>query len=157
MLFGGKLLTLSQCSYTFVHKNYALLLFCYAFCKLAICTAFSILFISLFTSIFGHSHLKCPTSQYLKCFYFSFSSYHSTFLNPLTPYSITLLTNTLNLFFSFVTSSILLLLLPQLWARYPNFLQPQHSCSFLLSSSSLVFISVLLVKHTTQKFVVLLY
>ena len=85
-------------SCTFFHKEYAGFSSCCAFCRLATCTAFLSLFLFFLTLIFGHFHLKCPTSQYLKYLTSSTILFLLILTSSLTPYLITLLDNTSNLF-----------------------------------------------------------
>lgn len=85
-------------SYTFIHKSCTGFLYlCCTSHGLAI-YATSLLLLFLFTSMFGHSYLKCSISQHLKYCTFSFTFYCLTSTSPLMLYLITLLTNTLSLF-----------------------------------------------------------
>ena len=97
MLFGDiPCMLLYSC--TFLHKEYAGFSSCCVFCRLAICTVFSSLFLFLLILIFGHFHLKCPTPQHLKHLTSSTISFLLILTSSLTPYLITLLDNTSNLF-----------------------------------------------------------
>jgi len=145
---------LSQYFYTFSHVEYASLLSCYAFCGLAIHTVSSFALLPLSTSMFGHSHFWCPTLQHLKhCISSSPLFYCLISTLPLTPYCITWLTNTSNLFLGigFPFSSLTLFL--QLQARCLNFLQLKHFFLSLSSSSALnlaracYWLSMLLIKE----------
>ena len=94
MLFRGiPCIPLYSCAFSY--KGCAGLLSCCAFCSLVTCTAFSSLLL-FSTSILGHSHLKCPTFQYLKHLIPSSISCHLTLTSSLTPHCITLLVNTSN-------------------------------------------------------------
>jgi len=87
-----------------------------------------------FSFFFGHSHFLCAFSPHLK--HYGLFSMTSCLLSSLTPYCITWLFNTSNLFsiiVSFFCSSPLL----HFWARYPNFPHFLHILSSLPSSSAL--------------------
>lgn len=110
-----------QCFHALCHRIYSRLLLhtsslCYALCGLATCAIFFSFLLCLFTSMFGHSHLKCPTLQHLKHLT---SSWHLTSTSPFTPYCITLFTKTSNLFWGID--------LP--FPSFPLFLQLQARCS----------------------------
>ena len=107
------------CSFTFFYTS------CFG-------TAFSFLFLSF---LFEHFHFLCPPSLYLKHLVL-FSTFFCL-LTSLTPYCITQLFSTSNLFspivFFFFCSSPLL----HFWVRCLNLLQHLHSLSFLPSNSVL--------------------
>ena len=89
------------------------------------------------TSIFGHSHLRCPTFQHLKHFTFSIISCLLTFTSCLTLHCITLLAITSNLFWRINLLFSFSFLFLQLQARCPNLLYPQYTLSSLFSISAL--------------------
>ena len=109
--------------------------FCYAFCGMATCTASSAThnFFSSFQR--EHSLHLCPFSLHLK----HSTSTTSCFLIILsfTSHCITLLVNTSNLFWGAVPLFSFPSLFLQFWARCPNPLQFQHSCSFFPSNFAL--------------------
>jgi len=85
----------------FFYIGHAGLLSFYTFYGPTTCTTCSLFPFCLFTSIFGHSYLQCPTPQYLKHFTSStlFCCFTSTL--SLTLYCITLVTNISYLFWDF--------------------------------------------------------
>jgi len=129
---------LLQYSYVFSYAEYTGLLLRCTFCSSTIYATYSLLLFYLSTSMFGHSHLQCPTFQYLKHFTSSILSCCLTFTSSHTLYYITLVANISYLFWGFslfsFSSSFLVL---QLQARCPNFLQLQHSFSLLFSNCAL--------------------
>ena len=133
----------SQYSCAFFYVKYTGLLSYYTFCSLAIHITSSFLSFLFSTFMFGYSYLWCPTLQHLK--YFTPSSFLFCYListSSLTPYCITRLANTSNLFLeiSFLSSSPILFL--QLWTRYLSFLQLKHFSLSLSSSSALSWVKV---------------
>jgi len=128
----------SQYSYTFFHVEYAGLLSCCIFYGPTICTICLLFPFCLSTSIFGHSYLQYPTLQYLKHFTSSTLFYYLTSTSFFIPHYITLVANILYLFwgFSLFSFSFFFFVL-QLWARYLNFLQFQHSFSLFPSNYAL--------------------
>jgi len=117
------ILSSSQYSCAFSYMGCTGLLSCCTFCGPTTCTACSLLLFCLSTSMFGHSHLQCPTLQYLKYFTSSILFCHLISTSFFIPYYITLVTNILYLFwgfflFSFSSSFFIL----QLQTRCPNFL-----------------------------------
>ena len=105
-------------SYAFLHRGYTSLFPCYAFCGLATHIAFLFYFLFFSTSIFGHFYLKYPTPQYLKHLTSITISFLLILTFSFTPYLITLLNNTSNLFLEISFLFFLSFLFLQLQARY---------------------------------------
>ena len=127
-----------QCSCTFHHRTYTGLLlhsFCCAFCGMATCAASSTTrnFFSLFQR--GYSLYLCPFSPHLKHSTFTVSCFF--IILSFISHCITLLDNTSNLFWGAVPLFSFPSLFLQFWARCPNPLQLQYSCSFFFSNFAL--------------------
>ena len=132
-----------QCSCAFCHRTCARLLlysFCCTFCGMATHAAFSTIrnFFSPFQ--IGHSLHLCPFSPHLK-HSTSTISYLLIVFSP-TPYCITLLDNTLYLFWGVTPLSSFSSLLLQFQARYLNPLQHWHILPLLTSNSALSLVRV---------------
>ena len=132
-----------QYSYTFYYRMYARLLlhsFCYTSCGIAICAVSSTTCIFLSPFQKEHSLHLCPFSLYLK-HSTSIVSYLLIILS-FTLYCITLLNNTLNLFWGVVVPFSSSFLFLQLWTRCLNPLQFLHNFLLLSSSFSLSLVRV---------------
>ena len=126
------LLNLLSPSCAFPLTGHASLFSYCAFCGLATCAALLSFFLFIHN---GHSLHLCSFSPHLKHFISDILMLLIVFSS--TPHCITLLLNTLNLFWGTTVPFSSPLLFLQFWARCPNFLQHRHNFPFLPSNFAL--------------------